>query len=113
MNKPSHCVWISTLSCTICGDPQGSDPCHVKSLPDGRLDGHTLGKRKTAEGVDLVVPMCRHHHREQHTMSEAGFWTFYGIDAYGLACELYRNSGDTVKAMGLLGKAARERMMSA
>ena len=105
-----HKKWCRTLPCVICGDPQGSDACHVKSRADGHLDNHTMGKRPKVDGLDLIVPMCRHHHREQHTMSEAGFWDFYGIDAEKLARGLVECSGDTVKAMGLLGKAARERL---
>ena len=71
-----------------------------------------MGKKPKIDGMDLGNPLCRHHHREQHTMSESGFWTFYGIDGYGLATGLVECSGDTEKAMGLLGKAAKERMMS-
>lgn len=106
MAKDKHCKFISTLPCVICGDPRGVDAAHVKSLPNGRLDGHTMGKRNKINGISLTVPLCRVHHDKQHSMNEAVFWEEYGVDAYTLACDLFKYSGDTKKAFQVLGKVA-------
>ena len=109
-----HTKWVASLGCVLCGGY--AEAAHVKVRSDGRLDGHTMGKKPKVDGVDLVVPLCARHHRlekeSQHSMNEGVFWEYHGIDAAKMARELVNNSGDTEKAMGLLGGAARERLMA-
>ena len=80
-------AYVRTLPCTICG-AFGCDPAHIRSAAP------QYGKRHTgmAEKPDdkWCVPLCRHHHDEQHARGdELAWWASYGIDPFVIAIELY------------------------
>lgn len=101
-----HLAFIRTLKCCICGKP-GPDPAHIRSA------NPLYGKRETGGGErpsdKFTVPLCRHHHDEQHnTGDEMKFWDFHGIDPFGLALALHHATGDDDVAEGILQSHMRK-----
>ena len=86
IEDPAHLAYVRTLPCRICGRP-GSDPAHIRSAA---LDH---GKEHTGMGEKpddcWVLPLCRHHHTEQHAANEMDWWASYGIDPHTEAVALY------------------------
>lgn len=63
-------VWlhqVKTLPCEIC-DACPCDPAHIR-------EGVCKAGGKPAD--DLVVPLCRVHHNEQHNIGERNFWRIH------------------------------------
>jgi hypothetical protein len=46
----------------------------------------------------FTLPLCGNHHREQHAMNEAAFWSGYRIDPILLALAIYAVTGDAEEA---------------
>jgi hypothetical protein len=88
IEDPAHLAYVRTLPCTICAMP-GSDPAHI------RTGSRKHGKRDTGMGEKpddcWVLPLCRHHHMEQHSRGdELAWWASYGIpDPFVAAIDLY------------------------
>lgn len=82
----AHLAYVRTLPCRICGKP-GSDPAHIRS------PALAYGKEHTGMGEKpddfWVLPLCRHHHMEQHARGdELAWWASYGIDPHAEAVAL-------------------------
>lgn len=67
---------VKTKPCLVCGDPN-TDPCHIKSVGAGGSDEESN-----------VLPMCRKHHSESHSLGWHKFATTHFhmlkiLDDYG------------------------------
>jgi hypothetical protein len=102
----NHLKWIRGLQCCICGAP-GPDPAHIRAA------SAVHGKRETGASEKpsdkWTVPLCRHHHDQQHAAAEREgvtaeitWWTRRGIDPFGLALSLFAASGDDELAEAIL-----------
>jgi hypothetical protein len=94
-----HLAFIRTLCCCICGAP-GPDAAHIRSASPVHGKRETGGAEKPAD--KWIVPLCRSHHDQQHSMNELKFWAMHGVDPFGLALSLYAHSGDEELADSIL-----------
>jgi hypothetical protein len=102
-----HLAFIRGLKCCICG-AQGPDPAHIRSASPIYGKRETGGSEKPHD--KFTVPLCRHHHDEQHAAgNELLWWASKGIDPFGLALALYACSGDDEIAEGILQSNMRAR----
>lgn len=88
VEDPAYLAYLRTLPCLICARPGPNDPAHLRSA------ALQYGKRLTgmAEKSDdrWALPLCRHHHAEQHRNNELRWWARYGIpDPFAVAMNLY------------------------
>jgi hypothetical protein len=67
--------YIRDCGCLVCGTH--SDPHHVKSRGAGGKDERN------------IVPLCRVHHTEGHTIGWKTFQKKYGLDLKTVAVELW------------------------
>lgn len=97
-----HLEFIRTLPCVVSG-VRPVEAAHI------RMADPSYGKRETgtAERPDdrWVVPLSPAMHREQHSGSEAEFWTRHGIDPCKVALALYAVTGDDQQADIILRNA--------
>lgn len=68
-------IWIKNRPCVVCGLTP-SDTAHIKS----RISGGYIRN---------VVPLCRTHHTESHTIGLKSFEEKYSIDLQSYADSLY------------------------
>jgi hypothetical protein len=94
-----HLAFIRSLRCCICGAP-GPDPAHIRSASPVHGKRETGGAEKPSD--KWVVPLCRVHHDQQHSINEIKFWATYEVDPFGLALSLYAHSGDDELADSIL-----------
>lgn len=88
-----HCDWIRGLPCLICGNPIETECAHI------RYAEPRAGKEITGMGIKpndcFVVPLCGHHHRDQHLFgNERRWWAAKSIDPVFAALALKAVSGD-------------------
>ena len=87
-----HLRYIRQLPCLVCGDNTSTEAAHVR-MADARA-----AKSITGIGIkpadSWTVPLCGRHHRRQHEVGEAHFWSQWGIDPVFKAMALWINSGD-------------------
>ena len=95
-----HLEFVRQLPCCVCLNPIQTEAAHI------RMACMALGKRSTGKQEKpsdcWTVPLCHEHHAEQHTMSEADFWTAQGIDPFIIAMALYCVSGDFVSGESII-----------
>lgn len=95
----AHLAHVRKLPCAICGQ-KPVEAAHI------RMAAPEYGKRETgmAEKPDdcWTMPLCPHHHREQHGMNEEQFWQDYGMDPIKIALALNRASGDEEAGTGII-----------
>lgn len=86
IEDPAHLAYVRTLPCLICGSPW-TEAAHIRaaSLPHGK---RYTGKAEKPSDC-WAVPLCSHHHREQHSTSELAWWASYGLDPFVIAIALY------------------------
>jgi hypothetical protein len=82
-----HAVFVRTLPCAVCLR-RPVDAAHVRSRGAG------------GTAADLV-PLCREHHAEQHTVGIATFQRRHGLDLPALARTLW-DAADYAKAQRIL-----------
>jgi hypothetical protein len=83
---PSHITWVRGHFCTI-NDPECSvrmEAAHVRIGTDGGTG--------MKPGDNWVIPLCGHHHAEQHQMGEATFERRHRINMKAIAEGLWRIS---------------------
>jgi Putative HNHc nuclease len=87
-----HLRFVSGRPCIICG----SSPCdaaHIKFA-----DARVLKPQSSNIGMKaddrFSLPLCRHHHDQQHAMPERKFWQHYHTDPILMSLALYSISGD-------------------
>ncbi len=87
-----HKRFIRSLPCVICGDATTTECAHVR-MADARA-GKPITGMGTKPADHWTVPLCGRHHRRQHEVGEAHFWSSYGIDPVFKAMAFWIHSGD-------------------
>ncbi len=87
-----HLDFIRSLPCVICGDDVTVEAAHVRMI-DPSIAKPMTGMGTKADDM-FTLPLCGHHHREQHKIDEERFWDQHGIDPVKRALALYAISGD-------------------
>jgi hypothetical protein len=86
VENKDHLGFVRRLPCCCCG-ARPVDAAHI------RMASAIHGKRETgiAQKADdrWTLPLCRKHHDQQHSGSEAAFWNAAGIDPFLLALILW------------------------
>src|SRR5258708_359572 len=83
----AHLKFIRTLHCCICGK-SGPDAAHIRSANPIYGKSETGGAQKPSD--KWTVPLCRHHHDQQHAAgNELTWWASKRIDPFGLALALH------------------------
>lgn len=96
----AHLKFIRTLHCCICGKP-GCDAAHIRSANAIYGKSETGGAQKPSD--KWTVPLCRHHHDQQHAAgNELVWWASKRIDPFGLALALHSASGDDEVAYAII-----------
>ena len=85
---PRHRRWVRSHHCCVPHCPAlAVDFAHLRSV---RRDG--LAQRPHDR---FGVPLCRHHHLEQHDCGVDTFEDRHGVDLWAIARDLVRRSPDT------------------
>jgi len=94
IRSAKHRAFIRTLPCVVCGGP--SEAAHIRRGTDGGMG------MKPSDSY--TVPLCPHHHREQHNIGELRFWYPYSgwEAAKALGKQLYAVTGDREKSIDLI-----------
>jgi hypothetical protein len=94
----AHLRFVAKQPCLICG----RQPCDAHHLRFAQSRG--LGLKVSDE---FTVPLCRGHHREVHRSSlEQNWWSSLGIDAAGIAREIWLETHPLPRSAGRLEEAA-------
>lgn len=95
-----HLDFIRGLPCVFCLTRRNVEAAHV------RMGDPLYGKRQAgmAEKADdrWSLPLCPHHHDEQHSMNEAAFWSALQIDPLKLSLALFDSTGDEERAEAII-----------
>lgn len=83
---PQHLDAIRECPCLACGADFGCEAAHI------RMD-HRGGMGRKPDD-HLTIPMCGTCHRDQHSGSEAQFWSALNIDPLAAARALHKASPD-------------------
>jgi hypothetical protein len=105
VHNKNHLAFIRILPCVCCGTRRGVEAAHVKMGNPLYGKSHPGGAAKADDA--FTVPLCMHHHDEQHGMSEADFWMALDIDPLALSLALFNATGDQERAEGII-RAHRE-----
>lgn len=91
VERPDHLAAIRQLPCVVC-QRIPVEAAHI------RTPAIRHGKRPTGTSEKpsdkWTLPLCSHHHREQHSMNELWFYDQNDIDPFVLAMGLWTASGD-------------------
>lgn len=82
-----HLAWIRGHECAVCRSlPSGYpiEAAHVRTGTDGGMG--------VKPSDCWTLPLCSHHHRDQHLIGEAEFETIFGIDMKKIAEQLWAKS---------------------
>lgn len=87
IRNASHLKWIRGHECStrapVCMG-FAIEAAHVRTGTDGGL---------SVKPSDCwTIPLCRHHHEQQHKLGEASFERLYGIDMRKIAEQLWKLS---------------------
>lgn len=86
-----HLDFVRSLSCVICLDNTATEAAHI------RYSAPKVGKRETGKGEKpsdiFTVPLCGHHHREQHARNEREWWLEKGINPLIVSLALWAHTG--------------------
>tara|TARA_R110000803_G_scaffold205227_1_gene271750 strand:- start:6 stop:374 length:369 start_codon:yes stop_codon:yes gene_type:complete len=74
LRSRNHQMFVAKQPCIICRTTYCVQCCHVRSIPNYGNVGK--GSRNDA----FTLPMCFHHHMEQHDTSEYNFYCKYNIN---------------------------------
>jgi len=81
-----HLNYIRSLPCCICGGID-VDAAHIRIGSIGHGKRNTGMQEKPSD--KWTVPLCRHHHEEQHKAgNELKWWASKGVDPFMLAMKL-------------------------
>lgn len=95
IRNASHLKWIRGHDCAICGTLRSSYPieaAHVRTGTDGALG--------VKPSDCWAIPLCSHHHRDQHLIGEAEFERIHKIDMKAIAQALWAKSPHRRKTQG-------------
>jgi len=89
IRSAGHLQWIRGHCCAACGTAgdmlRGKiEAAHVRTGTDGGMG--------LKPGDNWTIPLCAHHHRDQHQIGEAEFETIFGIDMKAIAAALWAKS---------------------
>lgn len=87
-----HLAFVRERPCVICGSSP-CDPAHIK-MADARVLKPMSSNLGMKADDRFTLPLCRHHHEQQHNKPERAWWQSYHIDPILLALALYSISGD-------------------
>jgi hypothetical protein len=87
IEDPGHLKAVRRLPCIVCGKHGLSDAAHIRSGSLVHKKRHTGFGEKPDD--KWTLPLCRDHHREQHSMNELAFWRLYRINPFAAAKRLY------------------------
>ena len=97
-----HLAFIRGLGCAVCGR-RPVEAAHV------RMPSEADGKRRVGMAEKpsdkWVVPLCSHHHADQHGENERAWWALKGIDPIRLCLALWASTGDDEAAEVILARA--------
>jgi hypothetical protein len=100
----THLDFIRQLCCTICGDGTTIEAAHIR-FADPRAAKPITGIGTKAADC-FVVPLCGHHHREQHAYGNGrGWWSENNKDPIFIALALWHVSGDHEAGVQIIGAA--------
>lgn len=92
VQSENYLSFIRILPCCICGENTSVEACHI------RYGDRRAAKRPTGMGEKpddrWAVPLCGHHHREQHSFGEQKWWRAVGKDPIFIALALQANAGN-------------------
>ena len=91
---PGHCAWIRGFPCAV----------HDERVCSGKIEAAHI-RIGTDGGMGMkpsdcyVVPLCAHHHREQHQVGEHNFWAYFTgyFDPHKIAAQLWARSPHRLK----------------
>jgi hypothetical protein len=92
IRSAGHLKWIRGHECAVCGGfPLGYpiEAAHVRTGTDGGMG--------VKPGDNWTLPLCSHHHRNQHLIGEAEFEAIFGIDMKAIAGALWQKSPHRLK----------------
>lgn len=87
IRNASHLKWIRGHECSVCREfPSGYpiEAAHVRTGTDGGMG--------VKPSDCWTLPLCSHHHRDQHLIGEAEFEQIYKIDMKKIAAALWAKS---------------------
>lgn len=81
-----HLQWVRGHVCAVEDDECAGkiEAAHVRKGSDGGMG--------VKPSDHFVIPLCQHHHAEQHRIGEPAFEQRYGISMHRIAGELARRS---------------------
>jgi len=85
MVDPGFLIFLRQQPCCLCGRLD-VEAAHI------RIGLFAMGRKPDDK---LATPLCRTHHREQHSMSERQFWQARGLNPFMIARRLYALYGGT------------------
>ena len=65
-------------------------PCHIPLCPERSECAHIKSRGAGGKDERNIVPLCRSHHREQHTIGIQSFAAKYGLDLPLIATAYFR-----------------------
>lgn len=90
-HNEAHLKFVRGLPCCVCGNPIETEAAHI------RYARNELGKRPVGKGEKpddvWTVPLCGHHHRDQHYVGEEMFWHAYPRNPILIALALWAHTG--------------------
>lgn len=94
---PQHLQWVRGHECALEAVPLAAIKDIGAKLHAGRVEAAHVrrggdGGTGMKPGDDRVIPLCTHHHREQHQIGESTFEARYGIKMAEIAADLWRVS---------------------
>jgi hypothetical protein len=87
IRSAGHLKWIRGHQCAVCGEfPSGYpiEAAHVRTGTDGGMG--------VKPSDCWTLPLCSHHHRDQHLIGEAEFESIFKIDMKSIARALWSKS---------------------
>lgn len=95
-----HLGMIRELPCCFCLKHGPSEAHHLR-----RVEGTGMNRKA---GDHQTIPLCSKHHRTgkqcAHSMNETEFLAKHSIDGPALAAALFSLTGDTERALALIGR---------
>lgn len=86
---PSHLAWVRGHVCAL--DAKNRRDCLGK-IQAAHVRIGTDGGMGVKPSDSFAIPLCDHHHAEQHAIGEQSFERKYGISMLKIANDLWRQS---------------------
>lgn len=86
LHDPGYLAFLRTKPCCICGRVGETEAAHI------RIGFFAMQKKPDDKDA---TPLCRDHHRQQHSTNELLFWGHHRLNPFEIAERLYREYGGT------------------